>query len=108
MAIEARESNEPGVDVPTPRNPFESMVKAATEDVESAVDVAMYKLLLIARKLHKLFAGLLSVRRSCGAVEEPIVTAPKRGVEVPIPTNAPVSMMEEFANTNVVPFHLAR
>jgi len=84
------------------------MVSAETVDVASAVDVAKYKLLFIARKLHKLFAGLLSVRRSCGAVEVPTVTAPKSGVEVPMPTYVPVSKSCEFANTNVVPFHFAR
>ena len=104
----ASERREPGVLVPTPRKPFELIVNAEMEEVASAVDVAMYKLLLIARKLHKSFAALLSVRRSCGAVEEPIVTAPKSGVVVPMPTYVPVSKTCELAKTNVVPFHLAR
>src|SRR3989344_957129 len=102
------EKIEPGVEVPMPRNPFELMVNAFTLDVESAVLVAMYKLLFSARKLHREFAALLSERRSCGAVELPIVTAPKSGVVVPIPTYVHVSMTEEFANTNDVPFHFAR
>ena len=88
--------------------PLGLIAKAETVLVPSAVEVAMKRELETERKLHKLFAALLSVRRSCGALDVPIVTAPRTGVEVPIPTNAPVSMMEEFENTNVVPFHLAR
>ncbi|MEK7516476.1 MAG: hypothetical protein AAB562_02665, partial [Patescibacteria group bacterium] len=89
-------------------SPLALMAKAAPVDVASAVEVAMYKLLLIARKLHRLLVALLSVNNNCGAVEEPIVTAPKSGVEVPIPTYVPVSMTDELANENVVPFHFAR
>ena len=81
---------------------------AETEEVESAVDVAIYKLLFIALKLHRLLAALLSVNKSCGAEEVPIVTAPRSGVEVPMPTYVPVSITEEFANVKLVPFHFAR
>src|SRR3989338_1102948 len=65
------------------------------EEVASAVDVLIYKLLLIARKLHKLFAGLLLVRRSCGAEEVPSVVRPNSGEEVPIPMYVPLSKILE-------------
>src|SRR3989338_3974007 len=97
-----------GDDVPIPTFPVELMTKAGSVDVASAVEVAMYKLLLMARKLHKLFAGLLSVKRSCGAEEVPSVITPKSGVVVPTPTYPPVSMRVELAKVNVVPFHFAR
>ena len=50
---------------------------------------------MMARKVHKLFAGLLSVNNNCGAVEVPTVNAPKTGVdEVPTATYVPLSKTE--------------
>ena len=108
LATPPIENCEPGEDVPTPSQPFELIVSAEMEEVASAVEAARYKLLLIARNDHKLFAALLSVRRSCGALDVPIVTPPKSGVVVPTPTYVPVSITEEFANVKLVPFHFAR
>src|SRR3989344_7926950 len=103
----ASERREPGVLVPTPRNPLLLIVSAETEDVASAVDVAMYKLLFIARKLHKSFAALLSVRRSCGAVEVPSVASSKFGEEVPIPMYVPLSKIMELPS-EAPPVNFAR
>src|SRR3990167_9316609 len=88
-----------------PNQPLLFIVSAETDDVASAVLVAMYKLLLIARKDQRLFAGLLSVSKSCGAEEVPIVNLPKTGVvDVPTPTYVPLSKIEESLNANVVAF----
>ena len=51
---------EPGEDVPIPTHPFELIVSAETDEVAVAVELAKYKLLLIARIVHALLAGFVS------------------------------------------------
>src|SRR3989344_5123343 len=83
------------------------MVSAEIDDVASAVEVAMYKLLLSARNVHRLFSGLLSVSKSCGAEAMPRVVSPKRGVDVPTPRYVPSSKIFELPS-DVPPVNFAR
>ena len=75
---------EPGEEVPTPNQPLGLMVRAETEDVARAVEVPIYRVLEIERKVHALLPLEPSVSASWGPVEEAIVSV-HMGVVVPIP-----------------------
>src|SRR5689334_10999681 len=68
FAMPARESKEPGVEVPRPRKPFAFNVNALALEVALYVEVAIYRLPPAERKAHWFAAP--SERASCGAAEE--------------------------------------
>src|SRR4051812_4470348 len=66
------------------RKPLVSMASAATVLVLSAVDVAMYRVLLIERSVQAFEPLVPSVSASCAPLGEAIESAPN-GVVVPMP-----------------------
>ena len=86
MSAPPTESCDPGELVPIPRNPFGLIVRAETLEVASAVDVLIYKLFAMDRKVHALLPAVVSVSASCGPEEEAAVSF-QNGVVVPIPTS---------------------
>ncbi len=66
--------SEPGVDVPTPTNPFVSIVSAVMEDVANVLGlaVATYKLPLMLLNVHGFEVSEPSARASCGPVDDAI------------------------------------
>ena len=66
--------------------------REATVEVDSAEDVAMYRVLEMERRVHAFDEPVVSVRASWGPVEDAMVSAQK-GVVVPIPVRPELLIM---------------
>src|SRR3989344_1518642 len=61
--------------LPNVAAPLGLMVRAATDEVAVAVDVAIYKVFAIERKVQALLDAVVSTSANCGPVEEATVSA---------------------------------
>jgi hypothetical protein len=95
LAMPPIERREPGVEVPTPKEPLGSSVRAAAEEVAvpARVVVAKYRVPFALRKVHWENPAP-AVRESWGAVVEAMVSA-YEGVVVPTPTEPRAFQMPE-------------
>ena len=81
--------------------PLESILRAATEDVAVAVDVAIKKVLEIERSVQAVELEVPSVNPICGPLEDATVSA-QNGVEVAMPT-LPIAVPLELMARSTLP-----